>query len=153
MKKIRIMEGRKMGVTVSSENYSIDLGYGGFMNLRKKVAELTAEDIYEHYKKLEQGVFKFGEAKRIFFEKYDKKIMELSKKYEGKKDNILDFLYSSDCEAKMSVAACKDIYEVIKDYDDSICYGYCGREDCAMFRDFKDVVRDCIENNCEMTWY
>lgn len=65
----------------------------------------------------------------------------------------LDFLYSSDCEAKMSVAACKDIYEVIKDYDDSICYGYCGREDCAMFRDFKDVVRDCIENNCEMTWY
>ncbi len=46
-----------------------------------------------------------------------------------------------------------DDYEVIKDYDDSICYGYCGREDCAMFRDFKDVVRDCIENNCEMTWY
>lgn len=36
-----------MGVTVSSENYSIDLGYGGFMNIRKKVAELTAEDIYE----------------------------------------------------------------------------------------------------------
>lgn len=63
MKKIRIMEGRKMGVTVSSENYSIDLGYGGFMNLRKKVAELTAEDIYEHYKKLEQGVFKFGVSK------------------------------------------------------------------------------------------
>lgn len=141
-----------MGVTVRSKNYFINLGYGGFVNLKQKVAELTAEDIYEHYKKLEQGLFKIGEDKRIFFEKYDEKIMELSKKYEGKKDNILGFLYASDCEGKMSAAVCKDIYEVIKDYDDNICYGYCGR-DYGMFCDFKDIVRDCIENNCEMIWY
>ncbi|MFR6158364.1 MAG: hypothetical protein ACLUJV_02420 [Blautia producta] len=30
-----------MGVTISSKNHSIDLGYGGFMRLRQKVAELT----------------------------------------------------------------------------------------------------------------
>ena len=38
-----------MGVTIESQNRSIDLGYGGFRNLRMKVAELTAQDIYEHY--------------------------------------------------------------------------------------------------------
>lgn len=37
--------GRKMGVTVSIRNYSIDLGYGGFMNIRKKVAELVDQHI------------------------------------------------------------------------------------------------------------
>ena len=35
-----------MGITVRSKNYSIDLGYTGFLRLRTKVAELTAPDIF-----------------------------------------------------------------------------------------------------------
>lgn len=38
-----------MGVTVESKNHIIDLGVGGFNNLRKKIAELTAPDIAEHF--------------------------------------------------------------------------------------------------------
>ena len=41
-----------MGLTINSKNHSIDLSYSGFYRLRVKVAELTAPDIYEHYKKL-----------------------------------------------------------------------------------------------------
>lgn len=41
-----------MGVTVKSKNYSIDLGYGGFNKLRTKVAELTGDEIGQHYRKL-----------------------------------------------------------------------------------------------------
>lgn len=142
-----------MGVTISSKNKSIDLGYGGFMNLRVKVAELINPEIAEHYAKLEEGTFLFGTIKVDFFKRYDEKTKRLDEKYDYKYNAILHFLYASDCEANMGVDVCKGIYEVIKDYDDDVCYGYCGRSDCAMFKDFKELVKDCIDNNEPMEWY
>lgn len=142
-----------MGVTISSENYSIDLGYGGFNNLRTKVAELAAGDIGEHYKKLHEGIFLFGSLREDFFKEYDKKINEIAKAHNGEMDEILDFLYASDCEGEVPVKVCEKIYEVIKDYDDNILYGYAGRPDCAKFKDFKELVKDCIDSNCSMEWY
>lgn len=141
-----------MGVTIDSENCSIDLGYGGFKNLRIKVAELTAPDIYEHYKKLENGVFLSGQRQEEFFNDYNTEIQRLSERHNEEKDNILNFLYASDCEGEMDVEHCKSIYDVIKDYDDNICYGYCGRPDCAMFKNFKELVKDCIDTNTPMKW-
>ncbi len=142
-----------MGVTVESKNHIIDLGVGGFNNLRKKIAELTAPDIAEHYENLSDGMFLSGQERKEWFEKYDEKIEELNQKYNGEKSDILDFLYASDCSATMDVQHCKSIYEVIKDYDDNICYGYIGRPDCAMFKDFKEVVKDCIDTCTTMEWY
>ena len=141
-----------MGVTIDSENCSIDLGYNGFNRLRTKVAELTAPDIFEHYMKLEKGMFLTGTMKKEFFKDYNTEIQRLSEKYNEEKDNILDFLYVSDCNGEMDVEHCKSIYDVIKDYDDDICYGYCGRPDCAMFKDFKELVKDCIDTNSSMNW-
>ena len=34
----------------------------------------------------------------------------------------------------------------IKDYDDDYVYGYIGRPDRAMFKDFKRIVRECVED-------
>ena len=34
---------------------------------------------------------------------------------------------------KMDTEHCKSIWEIIKDYNDDICYGYAGRSDCAKF--------------------
>lgn len=142
-----------MGVTIDSKNCSIDLGYGGFCNLRTKIAELTAPDIFEHYKKLEKGLFLTGTIKAEFFKDYDAEIQRLSEKYNGENDHILDFLYTSDCDGEIDVEHCKSVYDVIKDYDDDICYGYCGRPDCAMFKDFKEIVKDCIDTNTPMSWF
>lgn len=141
-----------MGVTIDSKNHSIDMGYGGFNNLRTKVAELTGKEIFEHYKNLEKGMWLFGEERKEFFEKYNKKISEIHEKY-NVPDGIFDFLYASDCGGSISVEACKQIWEVIKDYDDNILYGYIGRPDCAKFRDFKEIIKDCIENQCKLKWF
>lgn len=140
-----------MGVTIKSKNFSIDIGCGGFLRLRTKIAELTAPDIFEHYKNLTDGMFKMGEDRNTFYEKYDKNTAELEEKY-GKSD-IFDFLYESDCDGKMDMQHCNSIYEVIKDYDDNICYGYAGRKDCAMFKDFKNVVKDGIDTEKGFEWW
>lgn len=127
-----------MGVTIESKNHYIDLGYGGFMCLRTKVAELAAPDIFEHYKKSIDGMRLYDENERkAFYKSYNAKIAELDRKYNGRMSDILDFLYESDCSAEMDVSHCRSIYEVIKDYDDDISYGYSGRKDCAKFADFK----------------
>lgn len=141
-----------MGVSINSKNHSIDVGYGGFNNLRIKVAELTGKEIFEHYKNLEKGMLLFGEEKEKFFKKYNKKISEIHKKY-NIPDGILDFLYAPDCGGSISPEACAQIWEVIKEYDDNILYGYIGRPDCARFRDFKEIIKDCFDSHCEMEWY
>lgn len=143
-----------MGITLESKNKSIDLGYGGFMSLRTKVAELAADDIGKHYRKLSTAPSSIFEAEhKEFFKEYDKKIVELDEKYKGEMNCILHFLYASDCEAEMELDVCEKLYEVIKDYDDDIAYGYYGRKDCATFKDFKNIVKDCIDNKCTMKWW
>ena len=142
-----------MGVTIDSKNHSIDMGYVGFNRLRQKVADLTAEDIAQHYRNLQDGVFLMGDMRKKFFEEYDRKTTELDKKHEGKFNYVLHFLYASDCDGEMPWEVCEKIYEVIKDYDDNVLYGYCGRPDCAKFKDFKELVKDCVDNKCSMTWF
>lgn len=142
-----------MGVTIESKNHYIDLGYGGFMCLRTKVAELAAPDIFEHYKKSIDGMRLYDENERkAFYKSYNAKIAELDRKYNGRMSDILDFLYESDCSAEMDVSHCRSIYEVIKDYDDDISYGYSGRKDCAKFADFKKIVKDGIGSGDGFSW-
>lgn len=143
-----------MGVTIRSKNKSIDLGYIGFNRLRNKISELINVEIAEHYKNCEEGSLIFNEKKKEeFFIEYDKETKRLNKKYDYKYNYVLHFLYACDCEATIEVDVCKELYKIIKDYDDDICYGYSGRKDCTMFKDFKDLVKDCIDNNIEMEWF
>ena len=143
-----------MGVTIESKNKSIDMGYGGFNDLRMKIAELTENDIFQHYKKLEKQILIFdSEERKEFFAKYDAKTEELDKKYEYKYNPILFFLYASDCGGEIDCEICKELYKIIEDYDDDIAYGYVGRKDCATFKDFKEIVKDCIDNNSPMRWW
>lgn len=96
-----------MGITVRSKNYSIDLGCTGFLRLRTKVAELTAPDIFLHYRRLLDGRSLLHKADRKkFYEEYDKKTEELDRKHNGEMSDILDFLYESDCSGEMDVKHC-----------------------------------------------
>lgn len=142
-----------MGITIESKNHSIDLGGRGFYRLRMKVAELSALDICELYKELKEGMFLVGSERKDFINDYNKKLNKVASKYNDEKNNVLDFLYTSDCDGEMDVEHCKSLYEVIKEYDDNILYGYNGRADCATFKDFKEIVKDCIETETAMTWF
>ena len=143
-----------MGVTIESKNKSIDMGYIGFRALRTTIAGLTELDIKKHYDDLTNGMHIFREEERKkFFQDYDEETEIIDKKYDYKYNKVLAFLYASDCNAELNVDVCKDLYEIIKDYNDDKVYGYSGREDCATFKDFKELVKDCIDNNSKMIWF
>lgn len=140
-----------MGITIQSKNFSKDMGYGGFMNFRKKVAELTDVKFGEHYKSLEEGMFLWGEKRDNYFEEYEKMTNKL---VENKvvSVEIANFCYQSDCEGSIDQNQAKEIYEIIKEYDDNICYGYSGRPDCTMFSDLKNIFKDCAKNGDTVYW-
>lgn len=143
-----------MGVTIKCKKTGrdIDMGYFGFTRLRNKVAALMGEPFYSHYMKLDKAPASMQpDEEKKFYTEWDAEAIRLVR------ENVLpvkvvNFLLESDCDGKIRYGACKEILKVIGDYDDNICYGYAGRSDCAMFRDFKAILQDCVDNKCDMVW-
>lgn len=145
-----------MGLTIECKktNRSINLGCGGFLRLRRKVADLCGEEVSAHYRLMLDSMynwFETPEEKQVFWEDYDQKTVQLVQS--GKLNiKIADFLYQSDCEGQIRYGACKNLLKVISDYDDNILYGYAGRPDCASFRDFKAILEDCVQTKSDLIW-
>lgn len=142
-----------MGVTIKCKKTGreMDMGYFGFFKLRAKAAELVGSEVGEHYKKLDDILgIPYPERENVL-KSYDD---ETERLVENKvlPIKIADFLYQSDCDGKIRYGACKEISKVIGDYDDSIIYGYAGRKNPAKFKDFKEILQDCVENKCFMVW-
>lgn len=143
-----------MGVSVycKKTGKSIDMGYGGFFNLRNKVSDLVGGEWAQHYSMLYKIQTTYPvEKRKALYKEFDAKTEELiSKRKVSVK--VVDFLLQSDCAGSIRFGACKQILKVIGDYDDDICYGYAGRKDCAMFRDFKAILQDCVDTKSDLVW-
>ena len=132
-----------MGITISSKRYGCDMGYGGFGRFRNIVAEKVNEKVYSHYSCLSETetMFLSGNKSDEFFDKYNAKTEDLIKQGELTEE-IANFLYQPDCEGKVNRNQAKEIYELIKDCDDNIVFGYIGRADCAKMSDLKKIFSD-----------
>lgn len=145
------IEGTKEGTT------TLDMSYSGFCRLRKTIANLIGENFgkkYEEYVRYSASLFPFSSEEETdkFFLQLEKEINEIidSKKASKK---VMDFLFSSDCEGKISYGSCKDLLKVIGTYDNDIVYGYAAWSSPSMFKDFKQLLAECIENKCNLIWY
>lgn len=142
-----------MGLTIKCKKTGreMDVSYSGFRRLRKKVAELVSPEVGKHYQTLDKIFRMDSSEKENAFKSYDDETERLVES-EALPIKIADFLYQSDCDGKIRYGACKEILKVIVDYDDSIIYGYAGRENPAKFKDFKEILQDCVDNKCFMVW-
>lgn len=140
-----------MGITLGSKNLSVDLGYGGFRQFRKKVANLMGTEFGIHYEELDKGFFLYGEEASAFFEQYNAKTEQLIELKEVTPE-IANFCYQSDCKGKIDRKQAKQIYKKIKKHDDNVAYGYVGRSDCAVFSDLKAIFKDCVINGGKIKW-
>lgn len=151
-----------MGLTLycKKTGRSINMGYGGFNRLREKVANLVGEPFASHYAKLSTPEYMFclnaEKAKQLFAEYDAQTARMLDQNLVSHK--VADFLLQSDCEGKVRYGACKEILQVIGNYnDDHICYGYnrCASDGwvgTGTMADFKSVLQDCVDNRCMMIW-
>lgn len=144
-------------VTFKTKNYEVDLGYAGFFCLRGTIARLFSpelEDLYKEY--CLRGLPRYSheeyalENKRIK-EQYETKVDEICKNPDYEK--VFNFLHMSDCEGKINSGTCKVIWEVIKNYDNDVCYGYYDYDTPFTFSTFKDLVKDGIDSKKGIKWH
>lgn len=132
-----------MGITIDSKRYSCDMGYGGFDRFRNTVAKKVNDEFYKHYVELSSPrvMCLFGKEREEYFKKYNAKTEELIEQNVVTVE-VANFLYQSDCGGKIDRKQAKIIYELIKECDDNIIFGYAGRSDCAKMADMKKIFSD-----------
>lgn len=138
-----------MGVTVrcNKTGRNFDMGCGGFMRWRMKIAELYDKRWYDHYFKLMNAPF--YESKE-FYDEFDKETLRLLNE-EHIDIKIVDFCLQSDCGGKINYGACKNILKAIGDYTDDRAYGYVAYADHD-WEKLKAILQDCAETKSKMSW-
>lgn len=144
-----------MGLTLRCKktNLSMDMGYGGFMRLRNKVAELIGEPFASHELQLSTGrvISLYGEERDRFYEKFNAETERMIKRRQVS-IKMVHFLHQSDCGGSIRYGACAELLRIIGDYDDNVYYGYVGHGDNAKWSRFVAILRDCVANKCDMVW-
>lgn len=140
-----------MGITIGNNQREIDMGCGGFLRLRTTISKLVDPELHALYLEIfNNDSFRYKEkgfeTEKAYWDDYDERLNRLAQS-KLLDPYVLDFLYRSDCSCEsLSVKHCRHLWKVIRDYDDDVVYGYAGRPDRAMFKDFKRIVEECAKN-------
>lgn len=136
-----------MGLVITGKSSKIELsgGYGMLLTIRELVAKAFDKELGEHYATLR---FTIGD-----FEKFDEitnKILS-NKRFNNEDVDVIDFLFATDCGGKINYKTCKKIYELIKNIkvDVVLRYRFYSNND---LEDFKQLLKDCYSNRCNLTW-
>ena len=128
---------------------SFDGGMGGFMSLRNNIAKAYDREFGEHYATLRTC----SSAKD--YEAFDKKTNKIlsDPRFKDEDEDILDFLFASDCEGEISHRTCKKIYDLIKNIDfDGQIFTYAAYSDGKDYEYFKEFLLDCYRHRRKMRW-
>lgn len=138
-----------MGLTIYANGVdrSFDLGYGGFANLRGRIAEAYDKDLSKVY------------SDSCMCMTYPDKWIGLInsiirvKKFPDEDQDIFDFLFASDCGGQISHRTCKKIYELIKGIDlGGEIFTYAGRSDGRDYEYFEEFLKTCYSKRAHMRW-
>lgn len=141
-----------MGVSIyaNGSGKSFDCSYGGFFNLRKNIAFALDKELGEHYAKMMSALV--GGGKSDWYNEETRRILA-SDKFNDENEDVLDFLYASDCEGSISHKTCKKIYGLIKDMDfGGMIFTYAAYSDGKDYERFKEFLLECYKKRRKMRW-
>lgn len=138
-----------MGVTIYAKGVerSFGCGYIGFEHLRSRICEVYDKDFCNVYSDMTLAVM----HKKEWVTKINA-ILEI-KQFPDEDEDILNFLFASDCEGKISYKTCKKIYDLIKDVDfGGRTFTYMAYSDGKDYENFKEFLRECYRKRTCMRW-
>lgn len=148
-----------MSVSIKFPNFTLDCGYFGFKQLRDEMCKHVKHKGFRFcVDEFNNRVFNL---KPDFLETLNKRINDIDfladegssadeKRYLKYFNN---FIWASDCSANMTPNHAKSIWHYIKDAEEDFKFGYEGKKDCATFQQFKQGIKDCVDNDEGFEWY
>ena len=139
-----------MGVCLTSRksNYSFNMGYGGFHNLRKNIAIAWDAELGEAYADI--GIAMMNPKE------YNERINRIlsDDRFKDEDGDIADFLFASDCDGKCSYKTCGKIYNLIKDIDfGKKIFTYGAYSDGKDYEYLKEFLKECYQKRRMMIWH
>lgn len=138
-----------MGVCIECKKTGngYDLGYGGFTNLRTKIAKLCCPEFGEIYANVYNKLH--DDEYDVLMDQLIEPIGELisNKKISPK---VIDFCFQSDADGAIRYGACKEILKGISGYEGEEPYGYVWR--MFTIKDFANLLQECVDNKCDLVW-
>lgn len=137
-----------MGLTIRG-NYKgtieLDGGYSILAKIRTRVANAWDKEFGEHYETLFNAT--------VDFKAFNAKTREIlsDDRFKDEDQDIVDFLFASDCEGSIDYKTCKKIYELIKDNNEpaQLRYALFSHND---WEDFKQLLKECYSHRSKMRW-
>lgn len=140
-----------MGITIYANNgsRSFDGGAGGFMSLRTNIAKAWDKEFGEHYETLRRC---YSEDDYQRFNEKTNQIL-LNERFKQEDEDIVDFLFQSDIEGKISHKTCKKIYKIIKDIDfHGKIFTYAAYSDGKDYEYLKSFLLECYSHHRMLRW-
>lgn len=139
-----------MGICLTSRksDYSFDMGYVGFKNLRNNIASAFDEEFGEAYSDTV--------ACMMHPKEYTERINNILKneRFKNEDVDIVDFLFASDCGGKCGYKTCGKIYKLIKDIDfKGKIFTYAAYSDGKDYEHLKEFLKECYQKRRIMIWY
>ena len=139
-----------MGVCLTSRksNYAFNMGYFGFHNLRVNIAKAWDAEFGEAYADTAMQITNPKE--------YNKMINNIisDDRFKDEDEDILGFLFASDCKGKCGYKTCGKIYNLIKDIDfGKKIFTYAAYSDGNDYEELKLFLKECYQKRRMMIWY
>ena len=129
-----------MGICLRNKDYQMDMGYGAFFRLRRTIANLYNKEFGSLYNTL---------LNCNDYSTFESKVQTVINQYNLDED-IIDFLFQSDCEGKINYKTCRKILNICKDYETREMFGYVYSN--HSFAYFKAMLKDCVINRRNLYW-
>lgn len=137
-----------MGLTLRNNvkdcDIELDGGYSILRTIRIEVAKQYDEE--------------FGNYYQLFYDGYDRKkyINKLNNllkddRFKDEDNDLMEFLFASDCEGKIGYKTCKKVYDLIKNSDNNCCLRYAiySKND---WNDLRELLLSCYKHRANLYW-
>ena len=137
-----------MGLTLRNNvkdcDIELDGGYSILRTIRIEVAKQYDEE--------------FGNYYQLFYDGYDRKkyINKLNNllkddRFKDEDNDLMEFLFASDCEGKIGYKTCKKVYDLIKNSDNDCCLRYViySKND---WNDLRELLLSCYKHRANLYW-
>lgn len=131
------------------------LGYGGFANLRMKIANLCCPDFGKVYTEIFTNPIKISGTPKQKKDFQDHINYVIQKCINDKKINpkVVDFCLQTDTKGKIRYGACKVIYDKINNSkSDDFIIGYAAQNNHLTWKLFIDLLKECYEHKSDLVW-